>query len=214
MSRNDSHVHHEAHHDARGAAYVASHSTASDSEFELRRAAALHKHFGTDRSTPSTTFTRLDAVDEVAIDVAQSNALTDDERQKRDLAAKQEVSHNILMGGHLALVKLLKENMTNEFVLWRSVRALRDLAHQDEQVRDDCVSSRADEIMLQIMDAYPQSAIVQAQCIRLLGSLSYGNDLVRRRCAYVYTSTYRFLFLIHFLTEYSVGLVKSKAFNG
>lgn len=40
---------------------------------------------------------------------------------------------------------------------------------------------KADELTLQVMQSFPKSPTVQGQCIRLLGVLSYGNDVVRRR---------------------------------
>ena len=99
------------------------------------------------------------------------------ERTEREL--KREVAHAIEEGVG-GLVRLLRANVDNEKLSWRVPRALRELAIKDEGARKECVDEQCDELFLASMQAFPQSAVVQAQCLRLLGTLAFGNDQVRR----------------------------------
>ena len=97
------------------------------------------------------------------------------------MAAKLRVEQVKDEKGMEGLLEMLQSNLLDEYIVWRAARALRDLVHSDEALRADCVAQLGDETILAGMDTFPESAVVQAQCIRLLGSLSYGNDSVRKR---------------------------------
>jgi Armadillo/beta-catenin-like repeat len=65
--------------------------------------------------------------------------------------------------------------------VWRSARALRDVVIQSEVAKQQCLDQSLDEILIVCLKSFPDSGIVQSQCLRLLGALSFGSDLVRRR---------------------------------
>lgn len=73
----------------------------------------------------------------------------------------------------------------DERLAWRVPRALRDEVVKHEAAKAICLDGKADEVTLQIMRGFSESAIVQGQCLRLLGALAFGNDLVSRTHSFV-----------------------------
>lgn len=130
-----------------------SHNDDSDESFAARRAASLQAVFGSRGATPAPT----------AIEARE-------ELRDPDMLAKEEVQITTEEFGCRGLIELMRSNITNEneSILWRSARAIRDLVHQNESLRYECVSNLGDEITLLVMSHFMQSAVVQAQCIRLL----------------------------------------------
>ena len=106
-------------------------------------------------------------------------ALENKKRPRTERELKREVAHATTAGA-TALVTLLRENMDSEILCWRVPRALREVAIKDEGARKECVDQRCEELLLQAMTAHPHAAVVQAQALRLLGTLAFGNDHVRR----------------------------------
>ena len=108
---------------------------------------------------------------------------TDEERRKRDRNAKLTVQHAIDRNGVIALVKLLAtpEHVKNYHVVWRTARAARDIIVKDENSKEAAVARDLDGLLLQGMRSCVHSDVAQAQCLRLLGVLAYGSDIVRRR---------------------------------
>ena len=106
---------------------------------------------------------------------------TDDERHKSDKTAKLMVIHALDRNGHIELIKTLSENDNNYHVVWRSARALREIIIKDDIAKNDSLSHNLDEILIKCMKFCHKSSIASAQCLRLIGVLSYGNDNVRRR---------------------------------
>ena len=49
----------------------------------------------------------------------------------------------------------------------------------DEEKRNECCDLQCDELLLMSLQSFPYSGIVQAQSLRLLGTLAFGNDKVR-----------------------------------
>ena len=108
--------------------------------------------------------------------------------EKRDAQAKLLIQQTFQDRGSAGLLGLFRDKKSNEHIIWRTARLLRELIHQDksQSLRNECISDHVDENALQAMETFSDSEILQGQCIRLLGSLSYGNDLVRRRYMYVH----------------------------
>lgn len=98
-----------------------------------------------------------------------------------DHAIKRHIQIVIDREGVRGLVKLLRENIDSEKISWRVPRALRELVVRDETVRKVCADLQCDELLLVCMQTFPLSSIVQAQVLRLLGTMAYGNDEIRRR---------------------------------
>jgi hypothetical protein len=65
-------------------------------------------------------------------------------------------------------------------VIWRCLRALREFLIKEENFHNYCVNSRFDKIVLECMDLFPKSTMVQSQALRVLAALAYGNDNIRR----------------------------------
>lgn len=48
----------------------------------------------------------------------------------------------------------------------------------DETIKSLCIGLRAHETLCRAMDAFKESPMVQAQCLRAIGTLCYKNELV------------------------------------
>jgi hypothetical protein len=66
----------------------------------------------------------------------------------------------------------------NEHFAWRGARALREMSIRDETVKSLCIGLRAHETLAKAMDNFKESSMVQAQCLRAIGTLCYKNELV------------------------------------
>ena len=64
---------------------------------------------------------------------------------------------------------------------WRILRSIRNLLIENSNFKMKCVTALVDYTSLQCMKQFPQSAAVQSQALRVIASLAFGNDLVRRR---------------------------------
>jgi len=63
-------------------------------------------------------------------------------------------------------------------IIWRSLRALREHLIKDSNFHEYCSNQRFDTVIVQCMDMYPKSAMLQAQALRVLAAMAYGNDRV------------------------------------
>jgi hypothetical protein len=106
---------------------------------------------------------------------------TAEQQRKGDRTAKLIVQHAEDRGGASAVIKAFIEHIGDWHVVWRAARWLRDAASKDVNVKNVCLSMGLDELVLAAMAKLPHKNIVPAQCLRLLGVLAFGNDLVRRR---------------------------------
>jgi hypothetical protein len=41
-----------------------------------------------------------------------------------------------------------------------------------------CIALRCDELLINCMDSFKDSSMVQGQCLRTIGALAFGNDVV------------------------------------
>jgi len=137
----------------------------SDDAFAARRAASLRAAFGSRGATPASFSNQNSRDTEIKGD-----------NQNPDLIAKEEVQDTMENFGCRGLLELMRANITteNESILWRAARAVRDIVHQNETIRRECVDDLGDEITLLVMSQLKHSAVVQAQCIRLLVKLHNG----------------------------------------
>jgi hypothetical protein len=81
--------------------------------------------------------------------------------------------------------------LQDERIIWRALRSLRECILKNEQERmqllDSLSSNRSssahsvDVWILRLLQDYPSSDLVQGQCARLVGTLSFGNDVFRRK---------------------------------
>jgi serine/threonine protein kinase len=106
---------------------------------------------------------------------------SDELRRKNDRNSKLMVVHAVDRNGHLGLVKLIADNLYNYHVIWRACREVRDMIVKNEHARTEVVEKGLDELSLSAMAACASSGIAKAQCLRLIGVLAYGADIVRRR---------------------------------
>lgn len=101
--------------------------------------------------------------------------------RKIDAKAKLTVQLALEKDGITGLINILKCHFNDEKLSWRAARSTRELIINSDQARSECLNQHVDEVLLLCLTAFPTSVMVQGQCIRLLGALSYGSDLVRRR---------------------------------
>lgn len=66
-------------------------------------------------------------------------------------------------------------------MLWRGARILRDLILKSDANKAICYDSDIEDWLLELMDKFNHSAIVQGHCMRLIGALAFGNDKFRRK---------------------------------
>jgi len=66
-------------------------------------------------------------------------------------------------------------------VLWRGARMLREMVLKSETNKSICYDSGIEQWLLELMDRFSHSSIVQGHCMRLLGVLAFGNDKFRRK---------------------------------
>jgi len=92
-------------------------------------------------------------------------------------------------GGCFGIVNMLRDSVLDEHICWRACRSLRPIILNDKSeaqiMRNICLAGEVDMICLEIMKHHTGStaldALVQGQAIQLLGVMSFGQDLVRRR---------------------------------
>jgi hypothetical protein len=65
--------------------------------------------------------------------------------------------------------------------VWRGARALRDLILKDEAAKQTCYDAAIEVWLIAMINAFPDSAVVQGHCMRLIGALAFGNDRFRRK---------------------------------
>lgn len=69
----------------------------------------------------------------------------------------------------------------DERVVWRGARALRELILKDETAKTACYDSTVELWLLELINMFADSAVVQGHCMRLIGALAFGNDRFRRK---------------------------------
>lgn len=98
-----------------------------------------------------------------------------------DVRAKAQISIAVEKQDIAGILKLIQTNTKNENFSWRGARALREMLLNNEEKKSECIALNSDEILIASMDLFPDASMVQAQCLRVLGALSFGNDVIRRR---------------------------------
>lgn len=126
------------------------------------------------------TFTSANAKKKEDVLAALNKEAADE--ANRDQSAKSRVELTVENDGGLGLYDIIvHEYMKNNvYLMWRSVRALREVLIKEKQFHDYLVEHRFDKVLLLCMAEYPDSAVLQAQCLRVLAALAYGNDKMRR----------------------------------
>ena len=92
-------------------------------------------------------------------------------------------------GGCFGIVNMLRDSVHDEHICWRACRSLRPIILNDKSdaqiMRNICIAGEVDMICVDIMKHHTGTAaidaLVQGQAIQLLGVMSFGQDLVRRR---------------------------------
>lgn len=79
------------------------------------------------------------------------------------------------------LMALFSKHRKNDRVLWRACRAVRDILVKSPEAQDECIAQKVDEKVFKTLKSNLSSKMVQSQGCRLIGSLSFGRDAVRRR---------------------------------
>ncbi len=98
--------------------------------------------------------------------------------RKRDNDAKATI--RMCNGDVATIIKCMKDNDYNDIVQWRGARALRDIILQSESAKQECNKCNIEEVLIYALVKYISSDMVQSQCLRLMGTLAYGNDHTRR----------------------------------
>jgi hypothetical protein len=123
-----------------------------------------------------------------------------DRIRREDEDAKKKILNLQSLGKVVDIVELMRSQPKNEPMAWRGARALRDMIISDEgsflifisiyyinfylfifmitDVRLQVVSCDGDVLLIKCLKRFPESVMVQGQCMRLLGSLAFGNDQV------------------------------------
>ena len=88
----------------------------------------------------------------------------------------------------VGMIKMLKESVLDEHICWRSCRALRTMILNEsmsERLREVSAYGELDLICLEILQTHTEvdslTSLVQGQAVQLLGVVTFGSDLVRRR---------------------------------
>jgi serine/threonine protein kinase len=98
-----------------------------------------------------------------------------------DVRAKAQINIAIEKQDMAGILHLIQINTKNENFSWRGARALREMFIHSEEKKAECISLKGDDILLASMDMFPHASMVQAQCLRAVGALAFGNDAVRRQ---------------------------------
>lgn len=98
-----------------------------------------------------------------------------------DVRAKAQINIAIEKQDMAGILKLIQVNTKNENFSWRGARALREMFIHSEEKKAECIALKADDVLISALDMFPAAAMVQAQCLRALAALSFGNDMVRRQ---------------------------------
>ena len=100
----------------------------------------------------------------------------------KDNSAKTKVELTIENHGAEGLYEVICHEYCkgNPYIIWRSVRAIREFVIKDEKFQEFCCNNRFDIVIVNAMQEFKSNSIVQAQCLRLLAALAYGNDKMRR----------------------------------
>lgn len=131
---------------------------------------------------PAATATAMAETSLQALTVDEAVVEEDEQERKRrlDKTAKVLVQQAIDHIGPSGLLRLLRDHLSDEFITWRGARAVRELVMKDADVRTRMVNERCQDMVVAGLRAFPASALVQSQGLRTIGTLAFGNDLVRR----------------------------------
>lgn len=99
-----------------------------------------------------------------------------------DVEAKFKVDFASKSLGHQGVLELWKKFSTIEFICWRSAREMRNFVVKSDEAKKFCIEKKLEELLLQSLIEFPSSQMCQSQCLRLLGTLVYQNDVMRRKC--------------------------------
>eukprot|EP01034_Spumella_vulgaris_P029191 gene29191-36201_t len=79
------------------------------------------------------------------------------------------------------LVKMMSRLFNDSRVQWRSARTLRELILQSEDNKALCYTHHVESVIIKTLVTFSHLSVVQSHVMRLLGILSFGSDLFRRR---------------------------------
>lgn len=120
---------------------------------------------------------------EAAGTAEEASVVEEDEKEKKrrlDRTAKVLVEQAIDHIGPSGLLRLMRDHLSDECITWRGARAVRELVMRDTEVRTRMVNERSQDVIVAGLRAFPASPLVQGQGLRTIGTLAFGNDLVRR----------------------------------
>ncbi len=113
-----------------------------------------------------------------------------------DIPAKAAINKAAEVGDLSAILKLIASNnkvcynywiymglikiyfLKNFNYAWRGARALRELFIHDEDKKNMCIALKCDEVLGNAMSQFQDESIVQSQCLRAIGALAFGSDIV------------------------------------
>ena len=98
--------------------------------------------------------------------------------RKRDNDAKATI--RMCNSDVATIIKCMRDNDYNDILQWRGARALRDIILQSDSAKQDCSKYNIEEVLISALIKYISNDMVQSQCLRLMGTLAYGNDHTRR----------------------------------
>ena len=116
-------------------------------------------------------------------DIFEQDPADGQEVYTRDPDVRAKAQINIAIGKQDVelILELIKKNTKNENFAWRGARAVREIFIHSEEKKIQCIALKTDDVLISAMDMFPSAAMVQGQCLRAIGALSFGNDVVRRQ---------------------------------
>lgn len=104
-----------------------------------------------------------------------------EQRRERDAVVKMQI-FAVQKQGVNGILKYMKENIDCEFACWRSARALREVIMKNKEESDMCQQLNAEETLLLAMHDFVEVSVVQAQCLRAIATMCFGNETMKRHC--------------------------------
>ena len=99
-----------------------------------------------------------------------------------DLAIKTLVTNTLEYDpGVSRILTLMMDTKDDDRVAWRGCRAIREIVVKSEEDRLLCYREKIEELLVFYLINFAHVSVVQSNCIRLVGTLAFGNDLFRRK---------------------------------
>lgn len=95
--------------------------------------------------------------------------------------------------------------------MWRAARSLRELIVHDESNRKICHESHPEVWLVNLLAQFTSDKMLQGQVARLIGTLSFGNDVFRRKIGEKEVMKYLCLALRNHITDETVLLHSTTA---